>query len=73
MVERAKWVDLRPYIRAMQTVTDVLCYMSPQERWKWAYRQERLKQRGMMKSIFGPKGEIGTLYGVKVVTSRDLQ
>ena len=53
-----------------------LCYESPRERWRRAYREVRLQaQRAYIKKM-APRifnGAIGTIYSVKVIASRRLQ
>ena len=67
---RSGWVDVRPEARAAG-ITAALCG-TPRERWKAAYRRERLIQKQMWRQIVAA-GEVGTMYGVRLVQSPEIR
>jgi len=64
------WLSLEPAKRAYvryAIIQDDLCIESPRDRWKAAYRTERLAQRGIAARIIN--GTIGQVYGARVMYS----
>jgi hypothetical protein len=53
------------------TYYEYLESLSPKEAWKFAYRQARMKIRGMANELLG-SGEIGSVEGVRFIVTRNV-